>query len=85
MWKAHPTTLAVFQALSDERSEWVQRLVLGDTLDNPAAAIIETAKHVGIIQGLTIFMEDLGLYLQQQWAEAQARKKAEESEEDYEF
>lgn len=82
MWKAHPTTVEVFQALSEERSLWVQLLAFGETL-TPDGSIMETAKAVGTIAGLTILLEDFELNLQQQWQEAAERKKQEEEESEY--
>lgn len=79
LWKALPITALVFQALSDERSEWVQQIILGDTLDRPGSELKETILAIGRCQGLTIFLEDLEIFLQQQW-EAARREKEEREE-----
>ena len=82
IWKNMPTTRAVFDALSEERSVLVQKLAFGDTLDKPGLEIKETAKTVGEIAGLTIILEDLELVIQQQYNLAQQRKLEKEMEEE---
>lgn len=68
------------QALEDERSLWVERLAYGDTINNTATAMKETAQAVGVIQGLTSILEGLEATMIMQWEEAQ-RRKEEEGEE----
>jgi hypothetical protein len=86
MWREMPTTVAIFNALMDERSTLVQRIVLGDTLEKVGSEVRDTARMVGTIEGLTIVLDDLELTLMQQWEEAQERKqrKMEEDEGDEE-
>ena len=80
MWRNMPTTVAVMDALMNERSVLVQRLALGDTLEKAGSEIKETAIAVGTIQGLTIVLDDFELTLQQQWQDAAERKKEEMEE-----
>jgi len=75
MWREMPTTVAIFDALMDERSVLVQRIVLGDTLEKAGSEIRDTARVIGTIEGLTIVLDDLELTLTQQWQEAQERQK----------
>lgn len=72
MWKGNPVTQKILEALAAERSEWVQRLAFGETLPG---GMVETAKAVGMVGGLTIILEDLELVLQEQWTAAQGREE----------
>lgn len=80
MWKDHPATRIILDALADERSIWVQRLAFGETLEKAGSEIVETAKAVGVVSGLTVILEDMEIALQQQWLEAQERQQREEEE-----
>lgn len=57
---------------------------MGETLQAPAGKeIIETAVASGIIQGLTIILEDLEYVLQRQYEDAlEEKRKAEEEGEE---
>jgi len=75
MWKNHPVTQKVLNALQDERSIIVQELAFGRTLEKPFQEVKETALASGKVQGLTIILEDLELVLQEQWEAAEERRK----------
>lgn len=79
LWLDHPTTSTILEALMDERGLWSAELCFGNTLrtTNP---MVDTAEATGIVKGLTMILEDLRVYLQNQWEEA-ARLKAEMEEE----
>jgi hypothetical protein len=80
LWRNLPTTIAIFDALMDERSVVVQRIVLGDTLERAGSEIRDTARAIGTVEGLTIILEDMELALQQQWADAEQMKMEQEME-----
>lgn len=80
MWKNLPTTQAVFEALSNERSMWVQALAFGDTLQSPGNEMKETAKAVGVVAGLSVLLDDLEVAIATQIAEAEERRKEMEEE-----
>lgn len=81
MWLAMPTTQVVMDALAAERSIIVQRLAMGETLVD-GREVKETARAVGIVEGLTIMLEDMELTLLQQWEAAQQKKEEEREEEE---
>jgi hypothetical protein len=74
LWKDHPLTALVFEALQAERSRWVEEIVWGGLIKRPAG-LAEVAEATGIIKGLTILLEGFELTLQQQWDEMQAEKE----------
>jgi hypothetical protein len=57
-WENDPTTQKVFELALIERAEWVGRLVDGDVL-MAGNVQVETARAVGIIYGLDLFLSGL--------------------------
>jgi len=84
IWRNMPTTIAIFNALMDERSIIVQRLAFGETLEKAGSEVRETALAVGTVQGLTIILEDIELTINEQYREAEERKQKEREEIEYE-
>jgi hypothetical protein len=84
IWRNMPTTIAIFNALMDERSIIVQQLAFGETLEKVGSEVKETALAVGTVQGLTIILEDIELTINEQYREAEERKQKEREEIEYE-
>jgi hypothetical protein len=57
-WENNPTTQKVFELARIERAEWVSRLLDGDVL-MASNVQVETARAIGIIYGIDLFLSGL--------------------------
>jgi len=72
-WKKNYVTKSILDALTIERDEWAARLIDGQTLI-PGREGIETAKAIGIIQGLDCFLFGVEELLRNQWDEEKGKE-----------